>query len=111
MIRQFGKPVEKIVGGKKLQEVSSGENFCSEIQNFRFRKRAEDNLKVGELKSDIDRGGKEMTRRGENWLRNITRKYQTEEKFKSPCSARACQFYEKCHLKKAVVIKWKTFVC
>ena len=84
---KFGKPVEKIVGRKKLQEVSSGEKFCSEIQNFRFRKRAEDNLKVGELKSDIDRGGKEMTRRGENWLRKIARDSQTEEKnFKSPCA-------------------------
>ena len=82
---KFGNPVGKN-SEKNLHEVSSGEKLCNEIQNFKFRKKVEDNLKDSEKKRVKDRGGKEMTRRGENWLRNITRKSQTEEKFKSLCS-------------------------
>ena len=77
---KFGNPVGKN-SEKNLHEVSSGEKLCNEIQNFKFRKKV-----VNEKKYEIERGGKEVTRRGENWLRKITEKSQTEEKYKSPCS-------------------------
>ena len=53
-----------------MQEVSSGEQLCSDIENFKFRK------KGSEIKSEIEK----------NCLRKIARDSRTEEQFRSPRS-------------------------